>query len=412
MSGPRSALGRGFRRLWIGDAISMFGDWFTYVAVGTLALAEGTGLIAVAIVLLAHTIPRAVIAPWAGRLADRVDRRAIMVVASLLRALAVVGMIVGARQGSLWLVQALLVLRMAFGALIEPAASAAIPQLVGREQLERANTILSVTWSVIFAAGVAVGGVATAALGPVVALAIDAATFVIAAGILATLPRLEPVIEDLSEVAGDTPGGGGLAVALRVAWRERPILQAALAKLPVAIASGGAWILLHGVAEDPQVLPGAVAVALGWLHGARAVGTGVGPIVWTWFGLSGTSRGVHGSVLLTLAATALLIAATNSPVALAAALLLGAGGGANWVTASTLMQRLTPNHLLGRVASVDLLSHTLGQCLGGVVGALIADHMGAPAWVGWFGIAGGACAWLGLVALAAGPRGAREEEAA
>ena len=54
---------RGFRRLWAGDAISLFGDWFTYVAVGALAVEAGEGLLAVAIVLLGHSLPRALLGP-------------------------------------------------------------------------------------------------------------------------------------------------------------------------------------------------------------------------------------------------------------------------------------------------------------------------------------------------------------
>ncbi|MGB1013557.1 MAG: MFS transporter, partial [Nannocystaceae bacterium] len=94
------ALNRGpFRRLWLGDAVSLFGDWFSYVAVGVLALgsdASGGELLAVAVVLVAHSLPLAVLAPLAGRFADRYDRRAIMVGASLLRGLAVLGMITAA----------------------------------------------------------------------------------------------------------------------------------------------------------------------------------------------------------------------------------------------------------------------------------------------------------------------------
>ena len=86
----------GFRRLWSGDVISLFGDWFTYVAVGTLVVEGSQGLLAVAVVLLGHTLPRGVLGPLAGRIADRHDRRTIMVVVSLLRALSVGGMMLAA----------------------------------------------------------------------------------------------------------------------------------------------------------------------------------------------------------------------------------------------------------------------------------------------------------------------------
>ena len=146
---------RGFRRLWGGEAISLFGDWFTYVAVGLLALEQGEGLMAVAVVLVGHSLPRALLGPWAGRVVDRYDRRRILVFVSLLRALTVLAMIWAASAGSLALVQALVFVRIGLSAFIDPASLALLPQLVAREQIARANKLISATWSVVFALGVA-----------------------------------------------------------------------------------------------------------------------------------------------------------------------------------------------------------------------------------------------------------------
>ncbi len=188
---------RDFRRLWLGDAVSLLGDWFTYVAVGLLALEAGEGLTAVAMVLVAHTLPKAVFAPYAGRLADRLDRRRIMVVVSLMRAAIVAAMAVAAYADQLLVVQGLLFVRMALGAFIDPAAQASLPQLLPGPLLGRANALLGATWSVVFTVGVGLGGLVTAVVGPVGALSIDVVTFVAAAAILSRLPRLRP---------GDTPG--------------------------------------------------------------------------------------------------------------------------------------------------------------------------------------------------------------
>ncbi|HGG57384.1 MAG TPA: MFS transporter, partial [Nannocystis exedens] len=329
---------RDFRRLWLGDAVSLLGDWFTYVAVGMLALEGGGGLTAVALVLVAHTLPRAIFSPLAGRLADRYDRRRIMVVVSLLRGVVVVGMALAAVADWLFTVQALLFVRMALGALFDPAAQASLPQLVPRRLLGRANALLGATWSVVFAVGVGLGGLVTAGVGVALAMVIDALTFGIAAAVLSTLPRLLPgdqwseqsdprgggagvlsatgtgelegasessaMDEEPSESSAWTAAGvaeqgtgeawldhedakeakdagrgndrGRLGDAWRVILRRPLVLEAALAKLPVMLASGGAWILLHGVADQL----GEVALALGALHSARAIGTGVGPLVW------------------------------------------------------------------------------------------------------------------------------------
>jgi len=448
-----------FRRLWLGDAVSLLGDWFTYVAVGMLALETGGGLITVATVLVAHTLPRALFAPHAGRLADRYDRRAIMVVVSLLRALIVVGMVVAAYTDQLFAVQALLFVRMALGAFMEPAAQASLPQLLPVSLLGRANALLGATWSLVFTIGVGLGGLVTAAIGVVGALAIDAVTFVIAAGILSALPRLRP--EDRPQapvaggerswhvdggqagsvgVAGDVeqageagrlgepgaparspqlggearPGAGSVGARavvdgpspevdqgrLRDAWRivrQRPlVLEAALAKVPIMFVGGGAWVLLHGVAEGF----GTVALALGALHSARGIGTGIGPLIWARSSRLASARlGLSVGTWLTFAAVA-LFALVEAPVWIFVAVgIWGFGTGAGWVTSATRIQTLTPGPILGRVASIDQLGLLLSQGLAGLFGALIADASGSAPDAAWFGLALGVVAWAGLWAV-------------
>jgi MFS family permease len=377
-----------FRRLWTGDAISLLGDWFTYVAVGVLAVAADRGLITVAIVLLGHTLPRAVLAPVAGQLADRLDRRSILIVASLLRAVAVLGMIAAAWVDALWLVQLLLFVRMGFGAFIDPAATAILPELVATEQISRANVILAATWSVTFAVGVSVGGLVTAVVGPIVSLAIDAVTFVVAAGVFATLPcsvdRRPP--EPARSIGGSERGWA-------IAWARPDVLGAALGKLPVALVSGAAWVLLHDLAADQRL--GGTAMSLGLLHGARAVGTGLGPLLWIGR-LRASEWGLRISVGLTLVAVVGFARAQDPIPLLAVALLWGVGEGANWVTASSRMQVLTDNDQLGRVASVDLVAQSLAQCVGGLGGAWLADRWLDPSLAAWWGVTAGLLGWIGV----------------
>jgi hypothetical protein len=383
---------RAFRRLWIGDAVSLLGDWFTYVAVGTLAVADGS-LWAVALVLLAHTLPRALFAPLAGRLADRVDRRTIIVGFSVLRAAIVGGMIAAVEVEAMAAVQALLFVRMALGAFVEPALGAALPQLVPAAGLATANAFIGAMWSVMFSIGVGLGGLATAYVGTTGALVIDAATFLIAAGIFASLPRLPPG----ARAAGDA---GRLVDAWRVAWRDAPILQAVLARVPLAFASGAAWIWLHALAGQQRL--GDAALALGTLHALRGIGTGLGPVLWTRIpGWGGSPLGMHAGAWVGIVAIAVFVVGPSfSPeITLVAAMLWGVGVGANWVTASTRTQILTPNHALGRIGGISLMITTAMQCLGGVLGAVVASRM-TSASSGWLGVAGGVCLWLAIEGVA------------
>ncbi|MFZ5786919.1 MAG: hypothetical protein ACOY3Y_10805, partial [Acidobacteriota bacterium] len=98
----------------------------------------------------------------------------------------------------------------------------------------------------------------------------DGLTFFAAAGLFAGLGRLVP---RMSPGAAAAPDSASLE-SLREPW-TRPVLAAALAKVPVAVSTGGAWVLLHEVAERGSAL--GPALALGTLHLARAVGSGLGP---------------------------------------------------------------------------------------------------------------------------------------
>src|SRR5262245_30756753 len=97
-----------FRRLWISEVVSLLGDWMSFVAVSLLALRAGGGAVALALTLAAHSLPRALFAPAAGVLADRLDRRRLMVGANVAEGLLTVAMAVAAALGSVGAVQALL----------------------------------------------------------------------------------------------------------------------------------------------------------------------------------------------------------------------------------------------------------------------------------------------------------------
>jgi MFS family permease len=372
----------GLRRLWLGELVSMLGDWLTYVAVGVLAV-DGDGLLAVLGVLLAHTLPRALLAPWAGRIADRYDRRAVLCVGSAARGVAVLGMAIAAAGEVPGGVAALFVLRMALGGVVDAAAGAAVPRLVPAAQLPRAHSLVGGTWSMVFAVGVAAGGLLTAGLGPVTALCVDGLTFFAAAAIFAGLPCLRPRTEgpaapkqgDALAWAAKAEGGPTIGGAAAGAWRpalaflrrQPAVRRAVLAKLPVMIANGGAWMLVHALAGQGAAM--GTALVLGAFHLARALGTGLGAVLWARIAvLSGTEAGLRSATLVVLASV-LGLSLADGPIGWTlAALVWGVGVGSHWATVATRVQWLTPDPLRGRMTAVDLVSHTVGQCMGGVLG--------------------------------------------
>src|SRR4051812_1972997 len=126
---------RHFRRLTIGRLISQTGDWFNSVALFTLLLnLTGSGE-AIGLVLIIKLLPQFLVGPLAGVVADRFNRKAIMIWADLLRGVLVFGFLFVNRSEQVWIVYLLAGLEIILSSFFEPAESAAVPTIVKREEL-------------------------------------------------------------------------------------------------------------------------------------------------------------------------------------------------------------------------------------------------------------------------------------
>jgi MFS family permease len=368
-----------FARLWASGVVSQAGDWLSYVAISLLAMEEGggTGAMAVAVVFLAHTLPNALMAPFSGWLADRIDRRKLLIGSHLVEAIVTVAMMVAAWHRQLGWVQVLLLLRTSVSAFGYPAETAVVRELVSSDELYRANALLSATWSVMFVVGTSLGGL-LAVLGPHFALAVDALTFAVAAVVLVPLSPLRPPVRELSV----EPRPGALAV-----MRMRPELaRAVMAKAPLAFAASAAWVALNLSAQAMPFM-GTTALTLGVLQAVRGLGTGIGPVVVS--GTSDPARHWIGAGWVMLVGMALFLLTDHPAALLVAALIWGVGSGTNWVLSVSAIQQLAPSDVIGRMGGADLCAMTLAQGAGAIAGALlieagpgplVAVGMGAVAW--------------------------------
>lgn len=394
---------RAFRRLWAAGAVSLVGDWLSFVAVASLALSSGGGAFALALVFAAHALPGAVLAPVAGALVDGLDRRRVLVAADLLEVVVTLAMTLAAVAHVTLAIPALLLVRSGIAALVPPGESAAVRRLVEQADLLEANSVLAATWSVAFVAGMALGGVA-ALLGPALALALDAASFAVAAALHATLPPMpapaerRPIRSIVRAVPADT------LAALRVAGANRPLLAAVLGKAPLGLAGGAGWVALNLVGDAARPF-GAAALSFGILQAIRGAGTGVGPAVASRFARAGVRDSTLQAVVITLALVSITaLGSARSPLALALICFAwGCGTGANWVLAHAALQRHSSDAVIGRLAAFDELLVTLSMVASAFVGAAVTDAFGLAAGP----LAGVVLAILGLAvarALVARPR--------
>ena len=182
------------------------------------------------------------------------------------------------------------------------------------------------------------------------------------------------------------------------AWkyvRERPkLLATVLAKTPPTVANSGAWVTLNLVAGQRLSFT-TLAIAVGIMQSVRAIGSGIGPCC-----PRGFSRTIPSWEPWSRLRGMLLLAASESPwVSMVALALWGIGQGHNWVLSAANLQAGTPDHLLGRVTSIDFFLFSVGGAFAAMLAGYLCDVWGHPGagtvvTVGIGGMIWLVCQWL------------------
>lgn len=394
----RSALShRGFRTLWLGQLASRVGDsiheialvWLTYEVTGSPTLLSAT--------FVASFLPTILLSLPAGVVADRMNRVRLLVGSDLLRG-AVVLVIPLVGRGPL-LVPTIIAVAFVTGvvdAFDGPARGALVPNLVPEDDLDAANSLRELTFSVsqvLFAAG----GVVVAVTGSFAAFYADAGSFLVSALLVARISREHGVPDRDDEAAGERDATGDRLDAFGSMARDavadvravldyvagKPVLLNLLA-LGVALQFTIAPINVAAPVYAPR-LPFEGSLALGLLYSTFFTGMTAGSLLVGRFdGVVDAWRGpvIVGGLVSFGVALALTVARTPDSLA-DAALALGVFGVAGVcfaaanVPQTTLAQTLVPDERRGRYFSVAGTLGSLGFVLGlGVTGPLI-DLVGA-----------------------------------
>ncbi|MGC4897301.1 MFS transporter [Micromonospora sp. DT31] len=182
---------RRFGLLWSSTLLSSLGNWLMIVAVPVYVYTMTGSTLSSGFAFVAQTLPAIVFAPLAGVLADRWDRRAVMVGADLLRMIIVLALIVVDDPGTLWLLYTAMFFESAIGHFFQPAARAVVPAIVGRgDDLEAANAWNTVAGGIVRLAGGPLGGALYALLGFDGLVLIDSATYLLSAVLIFAMGRV------------------------------------------------------------------------------------------------------------------------------------------------------------------------------------------------------------------------------
>ncbi len=372
---------RSFTRLYAAQLVSFGGDWFAQVALLGLAL-ELTGSAAVAsLVLVLQMLPFFLASPIAGVLADRLDRRRLMVGADILRAVAALAFLLAREPSMLWIALLAAAAISALSAFFEPTSSAALPNLVDEEDLPVANVLLGSAWGTMLAVGAAVGGLVAVIFGRDAAFLLDAGSFALSAALIVGIRRSFGGAS--ARAPGDTTAASAgmlaaMAEALALARRSRSVAAFLLAKSTFGVGTG--VILLLAVFGATVYEAGDLGI--GVLFAARGLGALLGPfIARAVFGFDerGLIVGIGVAFFLFLGAYLLLPLAPGLAVAAGLVFIAHVGGGAQWTLSTTGLQRSTPDAVRGRIFSVDYGLVTFVAAVSTVVAGAVTGAYGPAA---------------------------------
>ena len=423
---------RPLARLLAGEFVSSIGDWLYLVAILILVYEVSNDPLVLGIVGAARVLPYVVLSIPAGIIADRFDRRLILLVTDVARGLLMLVMAaLVATNAPIVTIVGLAVVATCFSTFFGPAIGAYLPSLVAdEEQLGPANSAWSTLDNLAYVIGPAIGGLLIAAGGLVLAFILNAVTFAVIAAVLWRLPSPRRAATGEARdvaTAGETPvAQGDVAAAPAPAAaatpvtaltdRERlrtvvvPVLGLALIDLVGSVAGGGLGVLTVVIAVSSL---GASDAGTGFLNAGIGIGGLLGALLAGVFVLRPSLVGVLAGGSLVLAAGLAALGISGSmPLAVGTIAVASAGALLVEVTSTTILQRAIPDEIRGRTLGVLATASTLAFAAGSFALPVLANAHGIGTVLAATGAAVAVAGLTGAVLAAPAARRAPESIAA
>jgi MFS family permease len=359
---------RSFRRLWIGQVISELGNWFNFIAALGLVRVVSHGAPEVTtLILIFRLVPFTLFSPLAGAFVDRWSRRTVMIVTDLLRVAVALGFLFVRRPQDLWIAYLCTALLAFFGAFFEAAKNAAVPNITGERDLLAGNALMFSSRFLLMSVGAALGGWTASKVGYSSAFIINALSFLLSAYSVWLVPDEETRQKRTAANAEATAKRGlfsGYWTDIREGWSyivtHAPVATILLVNIVWAVGGGAINLILDrlGAFEFASQSGLNADSAIGVLYFANGLGLFVGMMIarrigiyfhmksrtiayigWSLFA-QGIFFGLMG-VMPTLLLASLMLFISR--------VLLGA----EFAVQETLLMRLVPDNLRGRVSTTD-----------------------------------------------------------
>lgn len=368
---------RNFRLYWIGQIVSLVGTWMQTVSQPWLVLLLGGTYIQLGIVVALQFAPSLALAPLGGVLADRVDKRRLLMVTqsvAALQALVLFGLTI-TNVVQIWHIM-LLALALGFvNALDMPVRQSFAAELVPREDLMNAITLNSASFNLARVVGPAVAGITLAIFGPAFNFAVNAVSYL---GVLIALRRMDPAAMQPIERPAEKPSvRSSLSEGIRYALRTPNVLWPLVLLAGVGTFGMNFQTLLPLFAKYTLHLE---ADGFGALFAAMGVGSLIGsltlafmggrrPLIWTILG--GASSFVFFELLLGLSRSLVPAFLVIVFVGFSSMLMVN--------TINVTVQRNVPDALRGRVMALYVTVFAGSTPIGGLIAGSVAQAWGPPA---------------------------------
>jgi hypothetical protein len=378
---------RDFALLWTGMAVSLFGDGIYFVAIAWQVYQLENSPTALSVVGLASTLPLALFVLFGGVVSDRFDRRKVLIVSDVVRGVAIAGIGILSVSGSirLWHIIALVAVYGTGDALFGPAFGSIVPDVVPQNLLVEANSIDQFMRPFAFRlVGPALGGLVIAGVGVGWAFVIDAFTFVasaVAVGLMQPRPlpararaTLRTAFSDIAE---------GFRFVKSHTWLWGTLTAAAVSLLAYM---GPAQVLIPFIVKNKL---GGGPADLGWIYAVGGIGSILTALAISQLGLPRWHMTFMyiGWALAVLGPTGYALC-TEVWHAMVVSFIQWSGITMGMVVWMTLLHRLVPAELLGRVSSFDWQMSIALVPISFALTGWVAGQIGATATLFWGGVIG------------------------
>ncbi|MFK5976075.1 MAG: MFS transporter [Sulfurovum sp.] len=257
-------------RLSLIQFISYFGTWFSQVAIFSMLVSYQADSVTIAMVASMGMLPAVLLAPVIGIVIDRVPFKKLMMMLLVVEIVMTLGFTFIDSLDMVWILMILIFIRSSSASMLFSAEMTLFPQIIKGDMLKKTNEIHSIIWSLCYASGMAVGGLATYYIGFDIAFLIDASLYTVAIFILFGLHiSLEKTIHTNSNY--DMLKEGFIYLI-----SHKKIMHLILIHATLGLTSFDALVTLLADFQYREII--AVPLAIGWINGTRALGLMIGPL--------------------------------------------------------------------------------------------------------------------------------------